>query len=207
MRKLYDFALSGNCHKIRMMLSILGLDYEMVSLDLLKRDQFAPGFLKLNPMHKVPVLDDDGFVLRDSSAILVYLARKYAGTEWYPDDPEGMGEVQQWLSLAVNEIFNGLAISRALIIFKREGDHAGAVALANATLGIMEQRLAKHDWLALDRASIADIACYPYTALVEEGHVPLEPYPGVRRWIARVEALPGYVPMRGLPYGTGKAAG
>lgn len=206
MRKLYDFPLSGNCHKVRMMLSLLGLDYELVNMDLLKREQFAPDFLKLNPLHKVPVLDDGGFVLRDSSAILIYLARKYGSSDWYPEDPEGMGEVQQWLSLAVNEVFHGLAISRALIIFKREGDHAGAVALAKATLDVMEQRLSRHDWLALDRMTIADVACYPYTALVEEGHVPLAPYEGVRRWIARIEALPGYAPMKGLPYGARSAA-
>ncbi|MEC9367460.1 MAG: glutathione S-transferase family protein [Pseudomonadota bacterium] len=200
MRKLYDFPPSGNCHKIRMMLSILGLEYERVHMDLLAKEQMAPEFLALNPMHKVPVLVDGDLVLRDSSAILVYLARRYAGTRWYPDDADGMGEVQQWLSLAVNEIFHGLGISRALVIFNRQGDHAGAAALANATLAILEQRLEKHDWLALDRPTIADIACYPYTALVEEGNVPLAPYPAVRKWLARVEALPGYVAMKGMPY-------
>ncbi len=198
--KLYDFALSGNCQKIRMMLAMLGIDYEAQNVDLLDKGQFTPEFLALNPLHKVPVIDDDGFQLRDSAAILIYLARNYGKTDWYPDDPAGMAEIQQWLSFSVHEVFNGFAIARALIIFKREGDHEAVVALSRQGLDVMEQHLKDHDWLALDRTTIADIACYPYTALIEEGHVSLKPYPAVRAWIGRVEALPGYVAMPGLPY-------
>lgn len=198
--KLYDFTLSGNCQKIRMMLAMLGIEYENQSIDLLNKDQLTSEFLAINPFHKVPVIEDDGFLLRDSVAILIYLARKYGKSEWYPDDPADMAEVQQWLSFSVNEVFNGFAIARALIIFKRQGDHAGVVELSRQGLEIMEKHLNKHEWLALDRTTIADIACYPYTALIEEGHVSLEPYPNVRAWIKRIEALPGYVSMPGLPY-------
>ncbi len=198
--KLYDFTLSGNCHKIRMMLAMLGIDYETQSIDLLDKEQLSPEFLAVNPFHKVPVIDDDGFVLRDSAAILIYLVRKYGKPEWHPDDPAAIAEIQQWLSFSVNEVFNGFAIARALIIFKREGDHEAAVELSRQGLDIMERHLKDHDWLALGRVTAADIACYPYTALIEEGHVSLEPYPAVREWIGRVEALPGYVAMPGLPY-------
>lgn len=201
MRKLYDFALSGNCHKIRMMLSMLGLDYETVPVDLLAREQMDSEFLKLNPLHKVPVLDDDGFLIRDSSAILIYLARKYGSPDWYPDDPAAMGQVQQWLSFSVYDIANAFLIARALVIFNREGDLEGAQALSRAALDVLEDRLKDRDWLALDHATLADIACYPYTALIEEGRVSLDPYPAVKAWFKRVEALPGYVGMRGLPYG------
>ena len=198
--KLYDFALSGNCQKIRMMLAMLGIDYETQSIGLLDKEQFSPEFLKLNPLHKVPVIDDDGFLLRDSAAILIYLARKYGKPEWHLDDPAEIAQIQQWLSFSVNEVFNGFAMARALIIFKRPGDHETAVELSRQGLDVMEQHLKDHDWLALDRMTIADIACYPYTALIEEGHVSLDPYPAVQAWIARIEALPGYVPMPGLPY-------
>ena len=198
--KLYDFTLSGNCQKIRMMLAMLGIDYETQSVNLVDKEQFSPEFLAVNPLHKVPVIDDEGFVLRDSAAILIYLARKYGRPEWYPDNPEAMAEIQQWLSFSVNEVFNGFAIARALIIFKREGDHGAAVELSRQGLDFMEQHLKDRDWLALERTTIADIACYPYTALIEEGHVSLDPYPGIRAWIGRVEALPGYVAMPGLPY-------
>ena len=198
--KLYDFTLSGNCQKIRMMLAMLGIEYETQTISLLDKEQFSPEFLAINPFHKVPVIDDDGFVLRDSAAILIYLARKYGKSDWHPDDPAEIAEIQQWLSFSVNEVFNGFAMARALIIFKREGDHAAVVELSRQALDVMEQRLKDHDWLALDRITVADIACYPYTALIEEGHVPLDPYPGIRAWIKRVEALPGYVAMPGLPY-------
>lgn len=201
MRKLYDFGRSGNCQKVRMMLSILGLDYETVSVDLLAGAQMDPAFLKINPLHKVPVLDDDGFVLRDSAAILVYLVRNYGGADWYPDDAQAMGEVQKWLSFSVHDIANGFLPARALVIFNREGDLEGAEALSRDALAVLEDHLKDHDWLACGRPTIADIACYPYTALLEEGRLSLEPYPAIRAWFGRVEAQPGYVGMPGLPYG------
>lgn len=202
MRRLYDFARSGNCHKIRMMLSILGLDCEIVPVDLLAGAQMDAEFLKLNPLHKVPVLDDGGFVLRDSAAILVYLARKYGSADWYPQDAEGMGEVQKWLSFSVHEIASAFLPARAIVIFGREGDLEAVEALSRDALAILEDHLQENDWLACGRPTIADIACYPYAALLEEGRLSLAPYPAIRAWFARVEALPGYARMQGLPYGS-----
>lgn len=197
---LYDFELSGNCHKIRMMLSFLALEYTRVDVDLRKRDQMKPDFIALNRLHKVPVLDDGGLVLRDSAAIMIYLARTYGRPEWYPDTPREMAEIQQWLSFSVNEIFNGPAMARAMVIFKREFDAKLARAFTDTALDQLEFRLKDHDWLALDRFTLADIACYPYAALIHEGHVSLDAFPSIRAWIRRVEALPGYVSMPGLPF-------
>ena len=114
--------------------------------------------------------------------------------------PEQLAEVQKWLSISVNEIFNGLAMSRAIVVFGRDMDRKGPNTVALEVLGVLEQRLADHDWLALDRITVADFACYPYAALIEEGGIPLRPYPAIRAWFRRIEALPGYVGMRGLPY-------
>ena len=200
MMKLYDFEHSGNCHKIRMMLSFLDIEYERIDIDLLKKDQLNPDFVKLNPLHKVPVLDDNGVILRDSAAILIYLARKYGKTELYPDAPLAMAEIQQWLSFSVNEVFNGLAISRAIIIFKRDMDLTGPRKIAKDALDVMEHRLKDYDWLALGRFTLADIACYPYTALIHEGELSLEAYPAIRAWFKRVEAMPNSPAMRGLPF-------
>lgn len=200
MIKLYDFALSGNCHKVRMMLAMLGLEYERVNIDLTKRDQMSDWFIALNPLHKVPVLEHRGLVLRDSSAILLYLARQYGKHEWAPAEPREAAMIQQWLSLSVNEVFNGLAMARAIIIFKREMDHTAAAVIAKTALNVMEDRLSTHEWLALDRFTIADLACYPYAALAHEGHIDLSPFPAIRVWFRRIEALPGYVAMRGLPH-------
>jgi glutathione S-transferase len=196
--KLYDMALSGNCYKVRLMLALFGLDYVSTPINLRAGDNKTPEFLAMNPIGKIPVLDDDGFIIRDSQAILVYLAAKHGKAKWWPEDAADQGEVMQWLSFAANEMSNGCAVSRAIPKFKRQGDHAAAQAIAKAALGILEGWLKDHDWLALARPTIADIACYPYAALVWEGGVPLDPYAAIRAWFKRIRALPGYVGMEGL---------
>ncbi len=200
MIKLYDFELSGNCHKIRMMLSFLGLDYEKIDTDLRRKDHMNPDFIVLNRLHKVPVLIDGEFVLRDSAAIMIYLARQYGKPEWYPGSPREMGEIQQWLSFSVNEVFNGLAMARAILIFNRDFDLKLAHTISDVALDQLEFRLKDHDWLALDRFTLADISCYPYTALVHEGNISLETFPAIRAWFKRIESLPRFVAMHGLPY-------
>ncbi len=196
--KLYDMALSGNCYKVRLLLSMLGLDYESSPIVLKNMEHKTPAFLAMNPIGKIPVLDDGGYVIRDSQAILVYLAAKHGRRDLWPDDAAEQGQVMQWLSFAANEMSNGCAVSRAIPKFKRQGDHAAAQAIARTALGILDGRLKDHDWLALDRPTVADIACYPYASLVWEGGVSLEPYPAVRAWFKRMKALPGYVGMEGL---------
>jgi glutathione S-transferase len=200
--KLYNFELSGNCHKIRMLLSMLGKDFEKIDVDILHRDQFDSDFVVLNPLHKVPVLEDKDVVLRDSAAIMVYLVRTYGKADWYPDNPVQMAEVQQWLSFSVNEVFNGLALVRANVIFKRGMEKAPLEAAARAALDMLEHSLTDHDWLALDRFTIADLACYPYTALSHEGGMDLTNWPAIQAWCRRIEAMPGYVSMEGLPDAT-----
>ena len=196
--KLYDMELSGNCYKIRLFLSLLKRPYDNVPVNLREREQKKPEFLAINPLGKVPVLDDDGTVIRDSQAILVYLGRKYGGDTWWPDDAAGQAEVAQWLSFSANEMMNGCAVARAIPKFKRPGDLPATQALARTAMEALEARLADHEWLALDRPTIADVACYPYAALVWEGGVPLDPYPATRAWFKRIEALPGYVAMPGI---------
>jgi glutathione S-transferase len=198
--KLYDFEFSGNCHKIRMMLSFLGLDYEKIDTDLRRKDHMNPDFIELNRLHKVPVLIDGEFVLRDSAAIMIYLARQYGKPEWYPGSPREMGEIQQWLSFSVNEVFNGLAMVRAILIFNRVFDLKLALTFSDIALDQLEFRLKDHDWLALDRFTLADIACYPYTALVHEANISLKTFPAIRAWFKRIESLPRFVAMQGLPY-------
>jgi glutathione S-transferase len=197
---LYDFELSGNCHKVRMMLSFLDLAYSKIDVDLRKKEQMSPDFVALNRLHKVPVLVDGDRVLRDSAAILIYLARRYGRSEWYPESPLEMAEIQQWLSFSVNEVFNGLAMARAIVIFNREFDLKTAKNFTDAALDMLEFRLRDHDWLALGRFTLADLACYPYAALVHEGNVSLDSFPALRSWFKRIESMPGYVGMPGLPF-------
>ena len=197
--KLYDAPVSGNCYKARLMLALLGLDYESVPVNLAAGEQRSPEYLAVNPLGKIPGLDDGGYVVRDSQAILVYLARRTDSSgRWLPADAAGLGEVMQWLSFSANEMLHGPAFSRAMIKFKREGDLELAQQRARDALAILEGRLADHEWLARDHASVADVACYPYAGLAWEGEVSLDPYPAVRGWLKRVEALSGYVGMEGL---------
>ena len=196
--KLYDFELSGNAYRIRLMLALLGLDYQSVPLKLMQGEQREQAFLKLNPRGQVPTLDDDGTVVWDSLAILVYLARKHGGEKWLPLDAEGMAEVMQWLAVMENEVLYGLARARVIVKFKRPGNLEEAQLLGRKGLDVLEQRLAAHPWLALDRVTIADVGCFPYVALAPEGEIPLDNYPGVRKWIERIKSLPGFVGMPGI---------
>jgi glutathione S-transferase len=198
MIRLYDFQLSGNSYRARLFLSLLGLTYELQPVDLIKGEHRQEAFLRLNPRGQVPTLDDDGTVVWDSMAILVYLARKYGGEPWLPLDPKGMAEVMQWLAMMENETLYGLAKARIICKFKFPGNLDDAKALGRKALDVMEKRLASHAWLALDHATIADVGCFPYVALAAEGDIALDDYPNVRAWIERVKVLPGFVGMPGI---------
>ena len=195
MIRLYDSKLSGNCHKVRLMLALLGLDYETKAVDMRAGEQRSPEFLKLNPLGQVPVLADDGVTLRDSQAILVYLALKYGEDHWFPRDPAGTGEVVQWLSYSANEVLHGLAVSRAIRVFKRDLDAELANARGRAVLEVLDAHLSRHDWLATGRVTIADVACYPYVAVAPEGGFDLGPYSAINAWLGRIARLPGFVAM------------
>ncbi len=196
--KLYDRDISGNAYKARLLLALLNLPYERVNVDLPGGENRKPEFLRLNPRGQIPVLEDDGRVFWDSTAILVYLARRYGGEQWLPTDPAAMAEVMQWLALAQNEILYGLARARAINLFKRPWNLEEAQAAGRRALDVLQERLAGHQWLALERPTIADVACFPYAALAPEGGVSLQDYPAVRSWISRVQQLPGYEGMPGL---------
>jgi glutathione S-transferase len=196
MIELYEFPLSGNSYKARLMLSLLGLEHRSVSLDGAKREHKKPEFLALNPFGQVPVLVNEGMAIRDSQAILVYLARKYGGAKWLSEDPEGLAAVMPWLFTAANEMARGPSAARAHLKFGRELDYLTALSVSAEVMGIVEDRLRHHDWLALERPTIADVACYPYLALAGEGGIDVTPYPAIEKWFTRIAELPGY---RGMP--------
>jgi glutathione S-transferase len=195
--RLHDSERSGNCYKIRLLLSLAGIAFETVVVDMAAGEHKQSAFLGMNPRGQVPLLEDDGLVIWDSTAILVYLARKAEREDLLPLDPAGMAEVTQWLALAQNEILYGLARSRAVLLFKRPWNLQETQAAGRVALAVLEARLATHPWLALDRLTLADIACYPYAALAPEGGIALDPYPAVQAWIDRLGALPGHVPLPG----------
>lgn len=197
--RLHAHALSGNSHKVRLLLGALGLAYEEVAVDIPGGAQRAEAFLRLNPLGQVPVLEDGAVTLRDSQAILAYLARRYDPADsWLPADAEGLGRVQQWLSFTANEIHHGANLARLHFLLGVPVDLDAVQRRARDALALLDARLEGRDWLELNRPTVADLACFPYAALAPEGGVELAPYPHLRAWIGRVKALPGYLPMPGL---------
>lgn len=198
MMRLYDLEPSGNCYKIRLFLSLLGKEYERITVNLPAGEHKQRRFLTLNPFGEIPVLEDGDVLLRDSQAILIYLAKRYGGDAWLPEEPESAARVAQWLSTSSNEIANGASAARAHDKFGYKLDVNVARQLAERLFSLLDDHLRTRDWLELDRPTIADIACYPYLGLAPEGGVNLDPYPAVRRWMDRIKALPRYVSMPGI---------
>ncbi|KWB61536.1 glutathione S-transferase family protein [Burkholderia ubonensis] len=193
--RVYSFPLSGHAHRVRLFLSLLGVPFEVVDVDLAAGEQRRPAFLALNPFGQVPVIDDGGVVLSDSNAILVYLAKRYGDAHWLPDHPAGAAAVQRWLSLAAGPIAVGPAAARLVTVFGAPLDHEQAKRAAVRLFDVIDAEFAKQPFAAGAQPTIADIAAYTYIAHAPEGGVSLDPYPHVRAWLARVEALPGFVGM------------
>ncbi|CAN7272760.1 glutathione S-transferase [Pseudoduganella sp. LjRoot289] len=201
--KLYSHPISGHVHRARLFLSLLGLEHEVINVDLMKGEHKSPEFLRLNRFGQLPVLDDGGVVVSDSNAILVYLAKREGRTDWLPEDAASAAAVQRWLSVAAGEIAFGPAAARVVVLFGRDVDTADMVARAHRILALIEAQLADQQWVATPSAAptIADVALYAYIARAPEGNVDLSGYPNVKAWLRRVEALPGFVPMVSTPVG------
>ncbi|WP_039915061.1 glutathione S-transferase family protein [Cellvibrio mixtus] len=198
MLTLYEFGLSGNCHKVRLLLSLLGLQYQSTLLNNAEREHKTEQFLQLNPFGQVPVLTDGDTLVRDSQAILVYLARTYGADEWFPHDPAKMAEVVSWLAVAANEVARGPNALRLHHKFGRAINIEEATQITVHVLSILDTHLQSRHWLANNTLTIADIAIYPYIALVNEGKFNLEPYLHVQNWMGRIEHLTGYITMPGI---------
>lgn len=196
--KLYDLELSGNCYKVRLFAALADIRLDVVPVDFMSGEHKRPPLITLNPWGELPILQDGEVVLRDSQAILVYLAGRYADERWLPRDPAGLGQVMQWLSTSANEIQNGPGAARLVDKFGFALDKADTVRRANRILPLIEAHLASHAWLALGRPTIADCAVMPYVALAPEGGLSLADYPNISQWIARIKSLPGFVAMPGI---------
>jgi len=187
--KLYNVAYSGNSYKVRLLLAQLGIPYETIEVDILKGESRTADFLKINPNGRTPVLDDDGFILAESNAILAYLAK---GTKFLPDDRKNFGLVWQWMFFEQYSHEPYIATSRFWLQHKPDSPEKIALLASKrdggwAALKIIESHLSKNDFLVGDY-TIADIALFAYTHVAHEGGFPLEGFPKIREWIARVKA-------------------
>jgi glutathione S-transferase len=194
--KLYYHPLSGHAHRARLFLSLIGVDHDLIEVDLVKGAHKAPDFLKLNKFGQVPVLDDAGTIVSDSNAILVYLAKKYRKTDWLPETPAEAAAVQRWLSVAAGQIAFGPAAARLVVLLGAKFNAEEVIGRAHAVLKVIDEELADKSWIAAANPTIADVALYSYIARAPEGNVDLSSYRNVAAWLERMEALPGFVEFR-----------
>ena len=204
--KLYNFPRSGHAHRVELMLSLLQLPTELIFVDLAKGAHKQADFLALNSFGQVPVIDDQGVVLADSNAILVYLAQKYGNGKWLPRDPIGAAKVQRWLSVAAGPITFGPGRARLITVFAAPYNAQEVIAYAHSWLKLIDQELGATPYLVGSEPTIADIAAYSYIAHAPEGNVSLDDYANIRAWLARIEALPGFVGMPRTVAGLQKTA-
>lgn len=205
--KLYYHPLSGHAHRALLFLSLIGAPVELVHVDLAAGAHKRPEFLALNRFGQVPVLVDGDVVIADSNAILVYAARKLGRSDWLPETPAGQAAVQRWLSVAAGQIAFGPAAARLITVFGARYNAEEVIARAHAVLAVIEAELEGRDWIVAGATpTIADVALYSYVARAPEGNVDLAAYPRVREWLARIEALPGFVDFQRTPVGLAAAA-
>lgn len=193
--KLYMTQVSGNSYKVRVLAAMLNVPYETVVVDWDNKEHKQPPFLAMNPRGQVPVMEIEGKIFWDSAAHLVYIARKYGGERWLPIDPLGLAEVMQWLAFSQSEIHFGLQWARGVMKKLKAGSLHEYQGYGRKALEILDRHLKDREWLAVGRATIADIACYPYVKRTPEAGLVLDDYPAVKAWLARCEALPGWLKL------------
>ncbi|MBZ9814530.1 glutathione S-transferase family protein [Mesorhizobium sp. CA7] len=201
--KLYDYVLSPSCYKVRLMAALIGVTLDIRPVDFHPgREHRGPELMALNPAGSIPILEDGDLVLTESSAMLVYLAAK-AAPQWLGNDTVGRtARVQQWLSFS-HRLTASLGTARLHEMLLRPGNIAalreqGIAALRELEAGLVEQHIRGQRFLASDRPTIADIACFPYVALAPDGGVSLDPYPAIRLWSRAVRSLEGFIEMPGI---------
>jgi glutathione S-transferase len=197
--RLHRHPLSGHSHRVELLLSLLGVEAERITVDLLKGAHKAPEFLRMNPFGQVPVLEDGVLMLADSNAILVYLAHKFDQARWLPTG--SAAQIQRWLSVAAGPLASGPATARLITVFGAPYNATEVIARSHTLLQIINAELAGHAFLVGNSPTLADVACYAYIAHAPEGNVSLVGYPEIRRWLAAIESLPGFVPMQATAAG------
>jgi glutathione S-transferase len=198
MYRIYGDLLSGNCYKVKLLLSYLELAHDWVHIDIMKGESRTGEFLKMNPNGKIPVLEiDDGEFLWESNAILQYLAD---GTEYVPESRLERARVVQWQSFEQYSHEPYIAVARYIAKYlglpeSRRAEYESKRAGGYRALDVMEQRLASSKYFVGDRFSIADISLYAYTHVAADGGFELDSYPAIRRWLKDTAQRPGHVAM------------
>jgi glutathione S-transferase len=206
--RLYDYAASCNCYKLRLLLAHLGIQYERVPIDIFAGETLTDEYARMNPMHTTPVLETaDGKHLVESNAILLYLAR---GTKYLPDESIELAEVVRWLIYEQTDVVPMIGGLRFRLLTGRLApSDAGAIRRARGALevlSLLDEHLSTREFFVAGRYTIADMAIFGYTHLAHEAQLDLEPYLRLRAWLTRVERRPGFIEDV-EPYGANAAPG
>ncbi len=196
---VYGYSVSGNCHKLRLLLEQLRRPYRWVEVDIAEGETRTPAFLAKNPNGRVPMLElDDGRVLVESNAILCYLAE---GSAYLSSDPWQRAQALSWMFFEQYSHEPYIAVARFIRGWteldspRRAAELPRCLKRGHAALAVMEQHLSKHDWFSGPDYGVADIALFAYTDVAHHGGFDLSQYPALRSWLARVRATPGFVAM------------
>lgn len=205
--KIYTHPLSGHAHRVRLFLSLVGINAEFEDIDLASGKHKSEDFIKLNSFGQIPVLIDGDTVISDSIAIMIYVAKKYGKTDWLPEDAIGAANVQRWLAVSAGQIAYGPAAARLITVFGAKNYRADeTVTRAHNVLKVINQELENKDFIIGTTPTIADLALYSYIDRAPEGNVDLSEYKAVKDWLSRIEALPGFVPFQKTNAGLEKSA-
>lgn len=196
---VYGYSVSGNCHKLRLLLEQLGRQYRWVEIDSSKGESRTVEYLAKNPNGRVPIIElEDGRVLAESNAILCYLAD---GTPYMPSDPWLHAQALSWMFFEQYSHEPYIAVARFIRGWtpadssRRVAELPRCLERGHQALAVMEKHLAGNAWFTGPDYGIADIALFAYTDVAHHGGFDLAPYPALRDWLARVRATPGFVPM------------
>ena len=198
MFKVYGDYRSGNCYKVKLMLHLLGKEYQWIPIDILKGETQSEAFLAKNPNGKIPVLElEDGTCLWESNAILNFLAD---GSEFLPTEPRLRTQVLQWQFFEQYSHEPYIAVARFIQFYlnmpeDRLEEYKTTHKRGYKALKVMERQLQTTPYLVGEQYSIADIALYAYTHVAHEGGFDLTPYPAVQAWLKRVASHPRHVAM------------
>ena len=199
MIRLYDYLISGNGYKVRLLLTQLAIPFKRIELDITKGETRTPEFLRKFPNGRIPAVElDDGKLLFESNAIISYFAE---GTPLMPADRFQRAQVLQWLFFEQYSHEPYIASVRYLVMHPDVADPRRTIVdtmmrpRGYDALGVMEGQLKSREWFVGERYSIADIALYAYTHVAGEGGFDLAGYPAIRAWLERVKSQPRYIPI------------
>lgn len=194
--KLYAHPYSNAARRVHMLCEECAIPYTYQTVDLMTGEQYSPEFLAINPNAKVPAIEDNGFMLWESNAIMRYLAEKHGASTWWPKELVARAKVDQWLDWTQTRL--GAEAGKLMFNTLFAGDKGDKQAIESAKkwlekiLPVMDGALAKSAYLCGEAPTLADLAAATNIAYLEMCRYDLSPYPNVGQWYAKMKQRPSF---------------